>query len=107
MANAFPKCTVHAVDCDQVNIIIIIIIIINIIIIIIIINIIIITTRHMTAFGRQCLGWIFGWRPLVTDQSRRINYSHSIIHEFAGFARSDWMGLSGGAKFPCSVPLPP
>ena len=30
------------------------------------------------------------------DQSGRINSSHSIIEELARFARSDWMGLSGG-----------
>ena len=30
------------------------------------------------------------------DQSGRLNSSHSIIQEFVRFARSDWMGLSGG-----------
>ena len=45
---------------------------------------------------------IAGLRPLWPiagssggDQSGRINYSHSIIQEFA---RLDWMGLSGGDK---------
>ena len=32
------------------------------------------------------------------DQSGRINSSHSIIQEFERFARSDWMGLSGGGQ---------
>ena len=61
------------------------------IVITIIIIIIIIITRPLPAYGQHGLAGSSGG-----DQSGRINSSHSMIHEFARFARSDWMRLSGG-----------